>query len=279
MKKHNFLVNGEFNQSISPLDRGFAYGDGIFRTIRMQGGVPINWHLHYPKLVEDCAAINIVCPNAKIFIDDLERLFMQDAINNDLSVAKIIITRGQGQRGYATPAITTPLRVVIKSDMPVYPEQYLFEGIKLHVCTTTLAKQPLLAGVKHLNRIENVMARMEWHDETLFDGILLDQDGHVIECTMSNIFARFGDTLLTPELNNCGVAGVTRALIMGFATALDLTIQTAQFNLDKLITADEIIICNSLYGALQVKQIDNQTWPSYDLATNIRNTMKYHEIL
>ena len=174
MKTHAYLVNGELNQSISPLDRGLAYGDGIFRTLRIQSGLPCNWHLHYQKLVADCSTIGIVCPSAELLIDDIHRLFVEDVLENKNATAKIIITRGEGERGYAPPAITMPTRIVIKSAMPQYSADNFKLGVALYLCTTRLAIQPALAGIKHLNRLENVLARMEWRDDQFFDGLMLD---------------------------------------------------------------------------------------------------------
>ena len=253
---HSFLVNGSLNQAISPLDRGFAYGDGVYRTIKMGGGLPEHWPQHYQKLVADCAAIKIVCPSAELLISDLSQLFLGDAENVELiAVAKIIITRGEGNRGYAPPAITAPMRVVVKSPMPQYPESRFVDGVNLIVCETRLALQPRLAGIKHLNRLENVLARMEWHSPDIADGIFLDTDDNVIECTAANIFARFGDTLITPSLTQCGVAGVTRQRIIALAPTLALKIAVETFSLEKLLSADEVIICNSIYGAWQVKTV------------------------
>jgi 4-amino-4-deoxychorismate lyase len=275
MDNHAYIVNGDFDQRISPLDRGFAYGDGVFRTMRVQGGIPVNWHLHYQKLVADCASIGIVCPSAELFISDIEQLFIQDIMRNEMSVAKIIVTRGEGERGYTIPAVTTPLRVIIKSQLPSYANHYSKGGVNLTVCETRLAHQQKLAGVKHLNRIENVMARMEWRDESIFDGIMLDSDGNVIECTMSNIFARFGDTLMTPKLNTSGVAGVTRQQILALSKPLNLKVTEATMPLVQLLTADEIIICNSLYGVLQAISIGDKTWPIQSLANKLRTVMRY----
>ena len=215
----NYLINGSFNQAISPFDRGFAYGDGVFRTIKMQGGLPEHWPQHYQKLVADCAAINIVCPSAELLMSDIAQLFAADAASENVAskknaVAKIIITRGEGNRGYTPPAITAPMRVVVKSPMPQYPETRFVDGVNLIVCETRLALQPRLAGIKHLNRLENVLARMEWHSPNIADGIFLDINDNVIECTAANIFARFDDTLITPSLTQCGVAGVTRQRII-----------------------------------------------------------------
>ena len=253
---YSYLVNGSFNQAISPLDRGFAYGDGVFRTIKMIGGLPEQWPQHYQKLVADCAAINIVCPSAELLMSDLSQLFLADAsIGNNAAVAKIIITRGEGNRGYTPLAITAPMRVVLKSAMPEYPETRFIEGVNLTVCETRLAAQPKLAGIKSLNRLENVLARMEWHNPEIADGIMLDMQGHVIECTAANIFARFGDTLLTPNLQQCGIAGITRQRVLDLAPSLSLKTSVETFDLEKLYRADEVVMCSSLYGAWQVKAV------------------------
>jgi 4-amino-4-deoxychorismate lyase len=284
---HNtsYLINGSFNQAISPFDRGFAYGDGVFRTIKMQGGLPECWPQHYQKLVADCAAINIVCPSAELLMSDLSQLFLGDAENVDLhAVAKIIITRGEGNRGYTPPAITAPMRVVLKSPMPDYPQDRFTHGVTLTVCETRLAAQPLLAGVKTLNRLENVLARMEYSNPDIAEGIMLDAQGNVIECTAANIFARFSNTLITPSLTQCGIAGITRQRIIELANSLKLKTSIETFDLDKLLAADEVIICSSLYGAWQVKavqvknmqenMIQQHVIKSDALAANIRAALR-----
>lgn len=278
--EHNYLVNGNFDQAISPFDRGFSYGDGIFRTLKIVNGLPQHWPQHYQKLVADCAVIGIVCPSAELLMSDFLQLFAVDARLNEaatdkVAVAKIIITRGESKRGYAPPAITTPMRVILKSAMRQYAEVNYIEGVRLYVCETRLAAQPKLAGIKHLNRLENVMARMEWQDESHFDGLMLDQQGNVIECTMSNIFARFNDTLITPDLSQCGVAGITRQAIIGLSDPLNLKIEITQLSLQHLIEADEVIICNSLYGVFQVCNILNNIWSPQTLAKKIRNLLTY----
>ena len=274
-RMHTYLINGSFDHAISPFDRGFAYGDGVFRTLVIRDGLPEHWPQHYQKLVADCGAIGIVCPSAELLMSDLQQLFLPDGLTeNQLAIAKIIITRGEGERGYAPPAVTMPLRVIIKTAMPQYPEENFVNGVNLYVCETRLAHQPKLAGVKHLNRLENVLARMEWNDPTIADGIMLDADSNVIECTSANIFARFGDILLTPGLRQCGVAGITRQRIMNIAHSLSLKIAVETINVEKLLSADEVIICNSLYGAWQVREIQHKTWQTGALAANTRAALK-----
>ena len=271
----NYLINGSFDHVISPFDRGFAYGDGVFRTMKMVGGLPDSWPLHYQKLVADCAAINIVCPSPELLMSDLQQLFSPiDLPQDQLAIAKIIITRGEGNRGYTPPAITAPMRVVTKSAMPQYSEIRFSEGVNLTVCETRLASQAKLAGIKHLNRLENVLARMEWTDahmtNGIADGIMLDSAGNVIECTSANIFARFGDTLTTPSLLQCGVAGITRQRIIDLAYTLSLKVKVEVIDFPTLLSADEVIICNSLYNAWQVKTIQDKTIKTGALAANIR---------
>lgn len=267
---HASLVNGSFSAPISPLDRGFAYGDGVFRTIKVINGLPEHWPMHYQTLFADCSAIGIVCPSADTFISDFKKIFDADEFS---AIVKIIVTRGEGERGYNPPAITTPMRVMIKSSMPDYPEVNFSEGVVLHLCDTRIAHQPKLAGIKHLNRLDNVLARMEWHDPKVAEGVMLDMEGNVIECTAANIVARYGDTLITPKLDQCGVAGITRKQILAHAKRLELNTAIERMNLKDLHSADEVIICNSLFGAWQVRELAGQHWAKQSLAEKLRKAL------
>ncbi len=264
----NFLVNGQ-HQLISPLDRGFSYGDGVFRTFAICLGNNKSahiWSINYQKLVADCNVLGIVCPSAALLFDEISQLLAID----ELAVIKIIITRGESARGYAPPAIAVPNRVVIKSALPNYPAQNMIEGITLRVCDISLPYQPKLAGIKHLNKLENVLAKMELQDSRIADGILLDTMGYVIECTSSNIFIRLANTLITPDLNQCGVAGVTRQRIIELAPRLNLTIKVQKITLKDLLQADEVLICNSLIGAWQVIKLQDKTWIMQNTASQLR---------
>jgi 4-amino-4-deoxychorismate lyase len=266
----HFLINGRSEVTLSPIDRGFTYGDGVFRTLRVHRGIPDTWALQYRKLVEDCNVLGIVCPGADLLLADIERLFTPE----EEAVAKIIITRGEGARGYAVPSLAQPTRVVIKTPFPDYPQANFIEGVQLHLCSLRLPYQPVLAGVKHLNRLENVMARMEWTDSAIADGLLLDEHGHAIECTTSNVFARFDKTLTTPKLDKCGVAGVTRQRILEAASTLGYHPEVILMPLVKLMQADELITCNSLYGAWQVRTFNGRQWQQQGLAAQLRNILQ-----
>ncbi len=265
-KQQTYLINGGYERGVAPFDRGLSYGDGVFRTFKAVAGVPLDWPLHYQKLVADCGAIGIVCPSAEVLMGDIQHLFQID----ETAVAKIIITRGEGERGYAPPAVTMPTRIVIRTIMPEYLEAHFDEGVALYSCKTVLAYQPLLAGVKHLNRLENVLARAEWSDPHYVDGLMFDAEGNVIACTSANVFARFGQKLCTPRLNRCGVAGVTRQKVLNLASGLGLIASIKDIQLNELLTSDEVIITNSLYGAWQVRSFASAHWRKGQLANDMR---------
>lgn len=269
------LVNGRPDALISPADRGLAYGDGVFRTLPVIDGKPQVWALHYHKLSEDCSRLKLSCPSASDLLQDIQHLYADYASG----VAKIIISRGAGGRGYAMTPGMASTRIVMRNAMPDYPSHYAEAGVQLTLCHLRLAHQPALAGIKHLNRLENVLARMEWQDAEIFDGILLDQQGLVIEGTMSNILLRFGFRLLTPDLRRCGVAGVTRDRILQLAPSLGMQAGVADISLDQLMQADEIIICNSLFGAWQVTRFNGNNWQPQPLAEQLRYLLQeQHEI-
>lgn len=263
-----FLINGTF-QKISPFDRALQYGDGIFRTFVVENKKPRHWKQHYKKIVEDCRAIKITPPKEKILLSDIKLLFK----NNKKAVGKFIISRGVSERGYKFDDTITHNRFLTKTKMPVYPKEYFKFGVNLHVCKQKLYPS-VLSGVKHLNRLENIMARQEWKGDDYADGILLNQDGHVIECISSNIFMRIGKVIYTPKINNVGIKGVTREMIFKIAAKLGFKIKEIIFNMEKLLKADEVFITNSLFGAIQVRKIKNKSWQHQELASLFKNKLE-----
>jgi 4-amino-4-deoxychorismate lyase len=263
------LIDGAPDHGVSPRDRGLAYGDGVFRTLPVMSGQPASWSAHYAKLARDCAALGIACPDEVLLLGDIRTLFPDQA----KGVAKIIVTRGAGGRGYAITPDTTPCRIVMRSDFPVYPDAHQRDGVTVHLCSLRLSVQPRLAGIKHLNRLENVLARAEWTGSDYAEGLLLDTQGNVIEGTMSNLFIRRGERLTTPDLSGCGVAGVARDRILAAGQRLGLRCEIGAFDLDALFSADEVVLCNSLIGAWQVRQLQDRIWAAQSLAARLRNLL------
>ncbi len=257
------LIDGLINSAIPVDDRGFAYGDGVFRTLAMRHGCPEFWARHYARLAADCAALAIAPPTAELLTVDLHTVAAQLP---DCAI-RITVTRGSGGRGYAVEPTVQSRRVVAASPLPDYPQSYRTHGVRVRYCDLRLAVQPRLAGVKHLNRLENVLARAEWSDPAVAEGLLQDADGHVIEGTRSNLFIVEGKTLITPDLSRCGVAGVTRDLVMEAAQRHGMSCQVQPVDRLRMESADEVFLVNSLIGVWPVAAAEGQTWSRYTVAT------------
>ncbi len=260
------LVNGAPGNTINAADRGLAYGDGVFRTLRMQAGRPVCWERQYAKLQRDCGALNIPCPPAPVLSGELQQLGKTQAEG----IAKIIVTRGVSARGYAPSARSEATRILSVSPGTAYPSEYAREGVRVNVCRLRLGHQPLLAGVKHLNRLENVLAASEWQDQDMPEGLLSDTLGNVICGTRSNLFMLHGGILYTPDLTRCGVAGVQRERVMDWSRQHGLTCKVADFGMEDLLQADEIFLVNSVFGLWPVRELAGYRRTSHPVAWKIQ---------
>jgi 4-amino-4-deoxychorismate lyase len=266
------LVNGHPAQTVDALDRGLAYGDGVFRTLRTEAGQPLWWRDHYAKLAADCAALMLVCPDEALLRAEVCRVAAAGA-----GVVKIVITRGSGVRGYALPAAPTGTRIVLSAPLPAYAEPGARTDIAVRWCTLRLARQPRLAGIKHLNRLENVLARAEWDDPAIVEGLLCDDSGAVIGGVMSNLVIAKAGELFTPDLDQCGVAGVARARLLRAAARRGIPLHVGRLPPDAILAADEVMICNSVIGLRRVARLDDATWPPAGWTT-ILNDALYEEL-
>ena len=247
------LVNGQAATQVAAQDRGLAYGDGVFRTLRISAGSPLWWNAHLDKLGEDCRRLGLSCPSGEIWQTDLERLHLPDT-----GVMRMTVTRGEGPRGYGMPTDQVPTRMIsVWADKPADAP---LGGVAVRICHLRLGHQPALAGIKHLNRLENVMARAEWQDPAIREGILLDQAGRVISGVMSNVFLWQDGVLRTPLLDRCGVAGVTRARLMGFADKAGYRVEETEITLGDIYAADELMFTNSLILLWRAARLENRTW-------------------
>lgn len=265
------LINGVPGDMFSIHDRGLLYGDGVFRTLRVSGGKILCWPRHFRRLQQDCAALGLPCPEAALLFAELQQLAAQQPDG----VAKIIVTRGPGVRGYAPSANITPTRILSLTPFTPYPDEFYSQGVKLRVCDLRLAHQPRLAGIKHLNRLENVLAASEWNDAGIAEGLLLDVAGNVIEGTRSNMFTVSAGELRTPDLSLCGVAGVQRERVMEWASAHGMPCRPGQFGLDELLAADEIFMVNSVIGLWPVRELQGHTWSSFPVAMRLQEWLNH----
>ncbi|TJZ78910.1 aminodeoxychorismate lyase [Chitiniphilus eburneus] len=250
------LVNGVPADSITLLDRGYQFGDGVFCTLRCESGGLRFWSRQYARLVHDCTALGIAAPDEATLLADIATLEPNDA------VIKIIVTRGDSERGYAAPEHCAPNRMVQAAPLPQRPPM---DGVRVRWCETRASWQPRLAGIKHLNRLENVLARAEWHDPAIFEGLLLDRDGHVVEGVMSNLLALSGRVLFTPRLDSGGVAGVMREVMMEAAPQMGMAVRETLLTPAALMAADRLWLCNSVIGLVPVRELAGQHWGAHAL--------------
>ena len=245
------LINGRPGDGPSSADRGLAYGDGVFETVAVAGGSALLWPRHRARLLNGCRRLGIVFDD----VEALEREVPLMAAQNAAGIVKVIVTAGRGGRGYRRPQEQEPTRIVIALPPPDYPDEYAVRGVAARFCRKRLAHDPELAGVKHLNRLAQVIARMEWRDE-FQEGIMLDYRDQVVEGTMSNVFAVTGDALQTPPLDRCGVRGVMRDWIIEACRERGIAVSQTRLGREDLARADGIFFCNAVIRAWPVRTLE-----------------------
>ena len=263
------LVNGQACDSISIFDRGLQFGDGVFETAAVEAERPLLFGAHIQRLRDGCKQLDI--------------RFDESALRQEVACAcsgaargvlKLIVTRGSSARGYAASPGAAPTRIVSVQPWPGFPEENARRGVAVGLCRLRLARQPRLAGLKHLNRLEQILARMEWRAEWQ-EGLLLDQDGRLIEATSSNVFLVREDAVVcTPDLAHCGVAGVIRAALLEHQRDHGVMIVECELTAADLAGAREIFLTNSLIGLWPVVRCDRRQYPVGPVARRLQEYMR-----
>jgi 4-amino-4-deoxychorismate lyase len=245
-----FSVDFRDGGSVSAADRGFTYGDGLFETLRVVDGVVPLWARHAARLLDGCARLQLQPPALAAVRDEILRLCtgLPDA------VVRVTLSRGVGERGYALPQRQQPTLVVSVAPLALDPVA-THDGLAVRVCTTRLAMQPALAGLKHLNRLEQVLARAEWSDPAIGEGLLCDMEGNLACATAANLFVVIDGELATPPVDRCGVAGVARAEVMAVRP-----VTVASFSVADLLRASEVFLTSAVRGILPVRALGARTW-------------------
>ncbi|MDN3552833.1 aminodeoxychorismate lyase [Halomonas almeriensis] len=226
-------------------DRGLSYGDGLFETILVRDARPVLWDAHLARLSRGAERLGIAVP-PRSMLDALPR-----QAGEGLRVLKLMLTRGSGGRGYQLPESPKPRLRWHAS--PFAPARTRWaEGVRVRHCELALGIQPRLAGLKHLNRLENVMARAEWQNPEVAEGLLCDSQGRLVEATCMNLVWQRDGCLETPELSRCGVAGTLRD-----ALCQRLGIREVDACPEVLEQAEAVWIGNSVQGIWPVCQLDD----------------------
>ena len=243
-------VNGQQGAELSIYDRGLAYGDGLFETILIKSGQPQLMPEHMARLGKGLAALAFPDDVLKALEDDFAQL-----VYPEQGVMKVTVSRGTGLRGYALPKPQKPNRIISFSELPDFTAQSE-QGVRIRSCQHRLALQPALAQIKHLNRLDQVMARAEWDDPAIAEGVVCDIDGYIVEGTMSNLFWVRDGVLYTPEIKGCGVRGVMRDYLISLIQQAGLAFQAGRYRPAELEAASEVFICNSVIGVWPVVMLD-----------------------
>jgi len=246
------LVNGQPTDVLPVSDRGLQYGDGVWETIALKNGNPLLLKAHLKRLHRGLDALAICNLDRGLLTQEIEQLTCTSTDNR--AILKIIITRGSGGRGYNPEGCSDPTRILSLHPWPDYPQSYMTEGVELTLCKTRLSHNPQLAGFKHLNRLEQVLARAEFTTE-FQEGLVRDGSGYVIEATMSNLFViNQDDSILTPGLTECGVEGIARAEIIRELQKVGIIVSVAQLNVDDVLNAKSLFLSNSIIKIWPVKK-------------------------
>lgn len=267
------LVNGVPADSVSVHDRGLAYGDGVFETIPLRKGEPLLLEAHMARLQAGCRKLGIPVPDAQECRSEIASLCA-----GRTGIAKLIITRGSSARGYAVQHDVRPNRLLLFTKWHGYPFGYCTEGIQLGICQTRVSTQELLAGIKHLNRLENVLAAQELTGGPMQEGIMLDHDDRIIECTRSNIFFIKNGQIHTPALERCGINGIMRNHILQLARDNGLHVSIRDIGLDEAARMDEAFVCNSLIGVWPVARLNDKISFRINMTLTIRGWTLEHTL-
>ena len=247
------LVNGEISRYIPASNRGLNDGDGLFETFPVKNGKPRWWQAHMNRLGAGCERLGLAMPPQAVLLREVQTA----SAGLSQAVVKIVLTRGGQGRGYAPSKDASCDRIVSAYEFPAEVSEYAATGVSARICKLKLAIQPELGGMKHLNRLEQVLASSEPCDEGVSEGILLDRENHVISAISANIFLVLEDRLLTPRLDQCGVRGVFRGqLLAAFAARCE----QRRIQVDLLNEADEVFICNSVRGIVPIRSIDGKEY-------------------
>ncbi|HLY53453.1 MAG TPA: aminodeoxychorismate lyase [Steroidobacteraceae bacterium] len=248
-------VNGVAGASLSPLDRGLHYGDGLFETIACVGGKPRFLSLHLERLARGARRLGIALPGAV----ELQREILALAKPVDRAVVKVLLTRGSAvARGYGLTGREQATRITLRYPWEAEDPRLAGEGVRIRTAALRLAENPPLAGIKHLNRLEQVLARREWSEPQIAEALLFSASGKLVSGVMSNVFLVDGRKLRTPLLDRCGVAGIMRAVVMREAARAGIPTEEAALGSEDLARTRELFLTSALIGLRPVSQLDGR---------------------
>jgi 4-amino-4-deoxychorismate lyase len=263
-------IDGIEGNSVPVDDRGLQYGDGIFETILVRDGVPRFLALHRERLRRGLTQLNIQFLASQALAEEIARA---SALAPPLAILKIIITGGSARRGYKRPENAVARRIMSLWPTTPMPAEILANGVILNVTRLRLPEPSPFAGLKHLNRLENVMAA-DYAGGPIVDALMLDTSERLVSCTNGNVFLVKGGEVLTPRVDRVGVNGIMRQVVMREAPRLGIGVSEKDLTLDDLASADGIFITNVRIGVVPVQRVREHVFGMTEIATRLRNAIE-----
>lgn len=272
-KVAEWYSNGDPVESVLVNDRGVQYGDGLFETIAIRGGEPRLWQYHMDRLAEGCDRLRIKMPAESTLSEGVVDALQQSAVPTGYCVVKIIVTAGIGLRGYGRARSESATLLMGVFPAQPHPVERYRDGVNTVLCRTRLASDSPTAGLKTLNRLEQVLARSEFAESGEFEGLTMDADDNIICGTMSNVFFVADNSISTPPLDRCGVKGVMRRHVIESLSEQDIGIQFKTLNLANLQGIQEVFVSNSQFGIMPVQSCADLRWPVGDTTRKIMSIL------
>ncbi len=248
-----FMPELAINDRLDWQERGLHYGDGLFETLlKLNGEIPL-WEDHYRRLKKGCERLRIGLADEKWLVQKI----VQETKGQNSAIVKIIVTRGRGGRGLELPARNQPSIFVLKYPYRAIKRENLALGVS--ICQTRLPINRNLAGIKHLNRLDYVLAAIEIEAlENKDEAILCDTDGFIVEGIVSNLFFYLHGQMYTPSLELAGVEGIMRQRVLKQLQHASIAVEEGRFTAQLLLQSSECFMCNSVHGVRPIHTIDRQ---------------------
>jgi 4-amino-4-deoxychorismate lyase len=262
----NGVVPADPAHAVAVDDRGFQYGDGVFETALLVNGKVRFLEDHLQRLATGCERLGIRAPDRQLLLTEIASV----TAGAGQGVLKIIVSRGAGGRGYRAAAAMTATRVVALHPAP----QATSNALRLRWCETRLGRNTRLAGIKHLNRLEQVLAQNEWSDGEADEGLMMDTEGELVCATAGNVFAVREGVLVTPDLRFCGVRGIMRGRVLRAATQAGIAASEEPLWPHDVEAATEVFLTNAVRGIRPVAALDDLRWNESPVAARLSAVLK-----
>lgn len=258
------FLNGQPTRDTWLVDRGLHFGDGVFETISCCAARPRFLNLHLERLMLGCQRLSLGAVDA----GELRTCITRLAAEAGTCIVKVIVTRGHAvARGYGFTGEERPTQIVLRYGASTPPTQNPF---RVGGSSVRLGENPLLAGLKHLNRLEQVLAQKQRQQQKLDELLMFSSSEKLISGTMSNVFLVQDGGVLTPSLDKCGVAGIMRRVVLREAGRAGIPCEERVLDHEDLRSATEIFLSGSRLGVVPVTELDGRSFRIGDVTRKIQ---------